>query len=153
MLHQQLDAVRALGAGAPTEWLMSGAVADHVARPLHHIPFLLAGQLTGAFVMIAMACDFMPLRDDGLYRFRITFGDTATGIEGDLDLLLLENAENAPDAGVRPIFALGPFLIIERSIRKRAHVLPALEIQCQDHGGADILGPEKFAVVMVIPQH
>src|SRR5215207_7517240 len=145
MFHQQLDAVRALGAGAPAEWLMSGAVTDHVARPLHHIRFLLAGQLTGTFMVITMACDFMALRDNGFYRFRVTFRDAATGVEGDLDLLFLKNAENAPDAGMRTIFALGPLLIIERSVGERAHVLPALEIQCQDHGGADILGPEKLS--------
>src|SRR5688500_10222970 len=103
MFHQQLDAVRALGAGAPAEWLMSGAATYHASRPLHHSPFPPAGQLTGACMVRAMACDSTPLRDNGPCRFRVTLGDAGTGVAGHLALLFLKNAENAPDAGMRPI--------------------------------------------------
>ncbi len=132
---------------------MPGAVADHLRRPLHHIPFLLAGQVTGRFVVITMAGDLVSPIDDGFHRLRKTLGDAAAGVEGDLDLLFLEDAQNTPDPGMRAILTLGPFLMIHCAVGERAYVLAALKVERQHHGAAIALRPEKLAVVVMVSQH
>ena len=63
-----------------------------------------------------MAGNFVALGDDGLNRVRVTLGDRAAGEKCRLDALLLQDAQDAPDRRVRPVFALRVFLVIARAV-------------------------------------
>src|ERR1700722_3227953 len=109
MLHQEFKTVRALCARAPTERPSPGAGADHVDGLFLDLSLLLARELTRHLVVIAVAGDLVAVCDDRLHRIRITLGNCAAGEEAGLDALLIENAQNPPNRGVRAVLALGIF--------------------------------------------
>src|ERR1700728_3242598 len=129
VLHEQFEAVGTLRTGAPAERPLSGAAADHVEGLSHHLPFLLAGEVARDLMVIAVTGDLVAAADDGLDRVREPLGDRAAGEKSRLDLLFLEDPQDAPDRRVRPVLALGIFLVVARSVGQRPHVLAALEIE------------------------
>src|SRR5580704_6782396 len=106
MLHQEFKTVRALCARAPTERPSPGAGADHFDGLFLDFSLLLARELARYLVVIAMTGNLMAVCDNRLHRIRITLGNGAAGEEASLDALLVENAQNAPNRGVRAVLAL-----------------------------------------------
>src|SRR5262245_21348096 len=103
-------------------------------------------------MMIAVTGDFVPTGNDRLYGFRKALRNAAAGEERRLDAFRLEDAQNAPDTGVRSVLALGVFLVIHQAIRQRAHILAALEVEGQRHRDPIVVGPEEL-VSVVFFQH
>jgi hypothetical protein len=104
-------------------------------------------------VVIAVAGHFVAALGDRRQRLGISLGDAAAGHEGRLDLRLVEDAEDAPDAGVRAVFTLRVFFMIDLAVLIRLHVLAALEVESQRDRETCAVGPENFSLRMMLGQH
>ena len=153
VLHQQLQAVGALGARAPSDRPLPSALLDHRGSLLYNFPFLLQGQIPRHFVMIAVAGDLVTVLHDRFHLFRIALGDAAAGEKRRSDSCLFENPENPPDAGPRSVFRLGPFFMIHLAVLIRLHVLPTLKVKGQRDGHAPAIRPCQFILNMTLLNH
>src|SRR5262245_26115130 len=153
MFHQELDAVWALGAGAPADRPVARALLDHVDRAAHHVVLLIAREVAGDLVMVAVPRHFVPAGDDRLHGFRIALGDAPAGQERRLHALLFEDTQDAPHAGIRPVLGLGVFLVIHAAVRQRPHVFAALEIERERDRDPPVVRPEHAVVRMIFLQH
>src|ERR1700733_9148580 len=153
MIHQELKIVRTLCVRAPTEGPSPVGGSDYIDGLILDLSLLLARELTRYLVVIAVAGDLVAVGDDRFHRIRITLGDCAAGKEASLDALFVENAQNAPNRGVRPVLALGIFLVVERAVFKRPHILAPLEVEGQTHRHTGLVGPREAPFVMIFLKH
>src|SRR5439155_15323532 len=103
---------------------------------LHHLGLLLAGQVASDLVIVSVAFHHMTVVEDRLDGFGKALGDRAAGQEGRLYILLLQDPQQPIDRVVRPIFALAPHFVIEKSVLIRLDILAALKIESQKDRGA-----------------
>src|SRR5258706_14879120 len=96
--------------------------------------------------MITMAGDLMPLGNHRRHGFRIAIGDATAGEKCRFYFVGRENAQDAPDAGIRSVFGLGIFLMIHFSVLIGSYVLTALKIKAQQYRDAGITGPRNLAI-------
>ena len=131
----------------------AGALLNHRDRLFHDRVFLVARQVAGDLVIVAVALDHVAAGEDRLHGLGEALGDRAAGNEGRLDVLLLEDAQQAVDRMVRAVLALAPHLVIEDAVLVRLDVLAALEIESEEHGGALAARPADQVVVMIFLEH
>src|SRR3954468_11289741 len=153
VFDHQLDGVRALGARAPAVATATGMLLDRGDGLLHYLIFFVARQVAGDLVVVAMALDHMTVIENGLHGLREAVRDGAAGQERRLDVLFLQNPQQPIDRVVRAVFALAPHFVIEDAVLIRLYVLPALEVEGQEDGGAFVVRPTNEVVVMVFLEH
>ena len=153
VLDQQLDGVRALRARTPAVGAPPSALFDHGDRLIHHLEFFVALEVARDLVIVAVTFHHMAVGEDCLDRFRKTLGDGPARQECRLDVLFLQNPQQPINGMVRAVFALAPHFIVEDAVLVRLHVLAALEIEGQKHGGPLSTRPTDEMVVMVFLEH
>jgi hypothetical protein len=75
----------------------------------------------------------MAVVEGGLHGLREALRDA--GKESRLDVLFLQNPQQPVDRIVWSVFTLAPHFVIENVVLVRLHVLAALEVEGQKHGG------------------
>src|SRR5689334_3358601 len=128
LVHEELDAVRALRAGAPADRTPPGARLEHFERAPDDVALFLAREIARDLVVIAVAGHLVAALGDRRQRLGKSLGDPAAGHEGCLYFRLIENAEDAPNTGVRSVFALCVFFVVDLAVLVRLYVLAALKI-------------------------
>src|SRR5205807_1640055 len=153
IVDQELDGARALGARAPAVAAPSGALLDHGDGLLHHLILLIARQVAGDLVIVAVAFHHMAMIKDGLHRLGEALGDRAAGQECGLDVLFLQNPQQSINRVMGTVFTLAPHFVVQNAVLVRLHILAALEIEGQKDRGTLPARPTDEVVVMVFLQH
>src|SRR5262249_132083 len=150
---EELDGIRALGAGAPAMGAPSGTFLDHGDGLLHHLIFLAARQITGDIGLVAVAFQEMARVENGLDRLREGLGNGTAGQKGGLDVFFLENSQQSINGVVGTVLALTPHLVVQNAVLVRLHVLAALEIKGEKNGCPLAARPADEMVVVVFLEH
>ncbi len=148
LIEQQLQTVRALGAGAPAGRPLLRATENHLRRAFDDVAFFVFAEVARDLVVIPVTGDFMTLRDDVGDGFRIALGDTAARQKRRLDFVGGENPQNSVDAGFRAVFGLGIFFMIHSAIFVGPDIFAALKIKAQEYRHAGIARPIDLAIGM-----
>src|SRR5262249_548602 len=115
--------------------------------------FVIALQVAGDLVIVAMAFYHMAVVEDGLHPFGKPLRDRAASQERRLDALFLQNPQQSLDRLWRTVFALAPHLEVRNSFLVRVRGLAGLEIERQKDGGPLGAGPTDEVVVMIFLEH
>src|SRR6185312_11183547 len=119
----------------------------------HHLRLVLAREIARDLVVVAMAFDLVAGILNGLDRVGKALRDGTAGDEGGLHPLFLQDAQQATDRVVRAVLSLAPALIVEDAVLVRLHVLAALKIEGEHHGGPLAMRPADEVIVMIFLEH
>src|SRR5581483_5243310 len=147
------DGVVALGASAPADRPLAGALEQHVGGAADAVLFFLAREIARDLMMVAVAGDFVAALDDRFHRLGISFRDAAAGKKGRLDADFVEHAQDAPDAGLGSVLAFRVILVVQFSVGSRPHRLAALKIERDGDRDAIFVGPRNRSLGMILADH